>query len=148
MRPTRSVLVVAALFTVPLHGCSHIGPRIEEFAPARGPEGVRAQVELADNNLSGELLAVRDDGLLLRVAAPGDDPTVDQPLILVPYSLIEEASFAQLTPRSMIAEGERPNEKVTERLRLLSRFPQGLSDELIKGLLAAYGQQELEVLGP
>ena len=64
-----------------------------------------------------------------------------QGVALVRYVIIESVVFAQTGIH--IEGGRPPAAKAREKLRLLSRFPQGLSPELLKALLETRGQSEV-----
>lgn len=131
MRGTTLVLVAL------LAGC-RLGTTLPEFVPARSPEGVRTTLRLRAGRVEGELLAVVDTALVLRRFA--DTP----PIVLVPYRAIVAGAFHQV--RASLEGGHPPRAADRERLRLVSRFPQGLSPELWQRLLAGYGQAEPVVL--
>lgn len=118
--------------------CS-VGPRAEKFAPARGPGGAEVRLELGrEKRLAvGELIAIQDTALLIRRD-----------------SVIELVSLASIRRGAATASGSRavfsrkPTPATRERLRLLSRYPNGVTPELLRQLLDAYGQAELTVLAP
>jgi hypothetical protein len=85
----------------------------------------------------GELIAVQDTALLIREG-----------------SVIELVPLARIGGGAATASGSRatfsrkPTRATRERLRLLSRYPNGVTPELLRQLLDAYGQAELTVLAP
>ena len=115
-----------------LAGCS-FGQTAAKFEPARGPRGISATITTrAWKNVVVEVVEFGDESLLVDSA---------QGVARVPYAIIESAVFAQT---GIHVEGGRPPAaKVREKLRLLSRFPQGLSPELLRGLLETRGQSEV-----
>src|SRR5688500_15256703 len=128
----RSLSALLAGFLLMTAGCS-VGPRIETFPPARGPAGIDASLQLENGLLlKGELLAVEETSLVL---LNGTEVT------RVPYAAIRTGKF----PRTGVALADRtlPAAPVRERLRLVSRFPQGLGPDLLAALLAAYGQPSI-----
>lgn len=99
-------------------GCV-IGPRAMDHPMMQTGGGVPYEVRLSGppvRSVSGELLAVTDTGVWLLV---NQSPT------WVPYTL---------------AVNGAPPDTTRERLRLESRFPQGLNAEILRKLLNAYGQ--------
>lgn len=117
-----------------LAGC-HVGPRPKTFPPALGPEGVAARLVTHSNRkLSGELLVVQDTALIVR----GRDS-----LYFVPVAAIKQGTFHQLTEAAIRRGVFVRKEAGRAQLLLVSRFPQGLSDERLQALLAAYGQHAL-----
>ena len=113
----------------------HVGTRASSFAPAVDPEGVSAQIVTHAGTFDAELLAVSDTGLLL---------LRNRTLVLARYAVIREATFQQVA--ETVERGVAPDSATRERLRLISRFPQGVSRERLRALLAAYGQPAVEVL--
>ena len=53
-----------ALLCIALAGCG-TGTSVSEFLPALGPAGVRAELDAPSSVHRGELLEVREDGLLI-----------------------------------------------------------------------------------
>lgn len=139
-----------ALAVVGLAACQ-AGMTVERFEPASSPNGVTAQLTTADGALTGELIEVRASGLLILtgVGGPAGQPPggATATLRLVPFSAVRASSFPQLGGVS-IRDGQTPAGAVRERLRLVSRFPHGLSPELLKQLLARYGQTEVAGVRP
>jgi hypothetical protein len=126
----RKRIVVLLLATV-IASC-HVGPRTARFKPAQEPAGVHAIVELDRGaRLEGELLAVDETALMM---------LNESRVTRVRYASIRRATFAQtrikVREHVIAAESRDP-------LRLLSRFPQGVSPALLNSLLAAYGQTEI-----
>jgi hypothetical protein len=124
----------ATLAAVALVAC-HVGTRASSFAPAIDPEGVFAQIVTHGETFEAELLAVSDTSLLLLRS---------RTVVLASYAVIREATFQQVP--GTVERGVAPDSATRERLRLISRFPQGVSREQLRTLLAAYGQSALDVL--
>ena len=118
------VLVFLTLLLV--SACTY-GAREADFAR---PGGEIVTLDLGAGEVGGELLAVRADGLVLRTDA----------LIEVPWVMIRSASFERIGPIRW-PERSKPAPDALERLRLVSRFPQGLDIDLSRRLLDAYGQE-------
>jgi hypothetical protein len=85
-------------------------------------------------DINGELIEVRDGGVVLLTAASGK-------LRFVAYSEVRSSNFERLG--HLIEGGRTPDPSTRERLRLVSRFPQGMSPEVLQTLLKAAGQTEL-----
>ncbi|HVT45354.1 MAG TPA: hypothetical protein VMT00_13295 [Thermoanaerobaculia bacterium] len=112
-----------------------VGPRVGDFKPAYSPAGIEVTLNLeGESTLKGELLEVRDSGLVM---------LNDNEVILISYASIRRGGLAQTGIR--IGEGKPPARAAREQLRLLSRYPQGLSPELLASLLSAYGQEKLTI---
>lgn len=112
----------------------HLGGRVDGFAPATQPAGVAVTLWLRGGAMGqGELLAVQDTALVV---------LAQDTVTLVPYRVLAAGRFSQVgelteTPLTMDFAG---------KLRLVSRFPQGLTPEMLTRLLAAYGQSTLKVM--
>ncbi len=99
------------------------------------------RVQTTQGQLSGELIEVRDTGIVV---------LTDRKLRLLSYTAILSASPDQTEfgyPFS-IERQTAPKPDVREYLRLRSRFPQGLTPELMRQLLDVYGQTELAGVTP
>ena len=115
-------------------GCS-IGMTAKKYRPAQAPQGVIVHVDSARGKFSGELIEVRVDSGIVLLA--------DQKLRLLRYTEILSSSVDQTSSRYAPSNRTAPKPDVQAQLRLLSRFPQGLTPELMGQLLNAYGQTEL-----
>lgn len=127
----RSILLSGMVL---LGACSH-GPSLQKFEPAHAPGGIEADLRLAHAQVRGELLAVQDTALIVL--------SDERKIVLVPVSKVKLGNFGDLG--TLIGDW-KPGRDTMERLRLLSRFPAGLTPELRGRLLAAYGQTEVEIV--
>jgi len=117
---------------VVLAGC-YFGQTAAKFEPALGPRGVATTITSAGRTVvSGELIEVGDTSLLVDTAPA---------IVRVPYDVIRHAAFAQTGIH--LDDGRAPAASTRDKLRLLSRFPQGLSPALLQALLEARGQAEV-----
>lgn len=125
----RQVATVAAVLSTV--ACAY-GPKVMSFDPATGPRGVSTTFIAASGDVrTGELLEVRETGLLI-----GGEKSI----FFVPYEALQSATFKDM---SLKVGGRRaPSAKQLSTLRLVSRFPQGLSPPLLQQLLEARGQSE------
>ncbi len=129
MRPLSGVLILGVALA-----CS-VGPRPQQFPPAREPGGATIQLRLRDKRVvTGELLAVQDSGFLVL------DSTR---ILLVPNRAVRSGS---LVTGGGAAFAGKPLGGTREHLRMLSRYPSGVSSELLAGLLAAYGRDSVETV--
>jgi hypothetical protein len=109
-----------------------VGPSTRTFTPAKRPQGIEADLRLKGARVQGELLEVQDTALLVLRA---------DRVVLVPLRVIKAGRFRNggaLVWNGQASRGTLP------RLRLLSRFPAGLTPEVRARLLALYGQTEPE----
>jgi hypothetical protein len=115
--------------------CS-VGPKPENVLPAHDPAGatVGLQVRIGSSRrvVTGELLAVEDSGLLVR------DTTR---IVLVRNRALRSGTL--LASGVGLSFSGKPDNYTSERLRLLSRYPAGVSPDLLRRLLAAYGHDSL-----
>lgn len=125
----RIVRVLA--LSLSLAACT-MGGDVSEHPTALSPKGVH--VDLGSPDLTGELLAVERDALLVRT--PGDE------LLRIPFGAVKYAELADDTRIKL-----PPDADGRERLRLLSRYPQGVSSDLLARLLTAYGRDSVAVVG-
>jgi hypothetical protein len=119
-----------------------VGPSADGLAPAQTGRGVDIVVTPLETpegptygHIRAELLAVRDDALLLQMGL----------ITLVPYASIVRAEVEGLE-RLSFGDGQPPTDAKRQELRLLSRYPQGVSDDLLRRLLDAYDQDELHTI--
>jgi hypothetical protein len=151
------------LLCLAIAGC-HAGPQIESFEQARHPEGITTTIELRGGiaereRVEGELLEVREDGLLLNTREAREGGVVKRHLVFVPYTAMEDVGLEKLNLSVLGKKDYWPDDDTSpdmspkrrkhdrEQLRLLSRFPQGLSRPLLDELLAAEGQTTVDVIG-
>jgi hypothetical protein len=111
------------------------GPHVGSFGPANSPSGVATTLRVRPNTVTAELLEVRDSGL---VVLNGRTVT------FVPYHAIDVGTFKQRGV--VLMDGKSPSKDERNELRLVSRFPQGLTPETERRLLDAYRQSSIVVL--
>jgi len=112
----------------------HLGGRVDRFAPAKQPAGVAVMLWLRGGaTQQGELLAVQDTALVV---------LAQDTVTLVPYRVLQAGRFSQVGELTETP----PTTDFAGRLRLVSRFPQGLTPEMLTRLLAAYEQSTLKVM--
>ena len=129
MRAALAVTLLAAI------GC-YTGPSASNFAPAQGPRGVAVdlQIERRGGRVRGELLELQDQLLLVL----RDSSRV----VIVPIRAVDVGSFTRVG--QLIENGTTTH---VDQIRLLSRYPAGLSPEVRARLLAAYGQTQPDTVG-
>ena len=143
MRHVYNLLAIAAAA-----GCTY-GVTDRTFVPARSPYGVQTQVITHRIELRGELIETRDSGLVVLstwTKLPTEDKRLavqERTLRFLPFRSINQATFDQLGPRYRIVGGRPPTVEVLDRLRLVSRFPYGMSPQILAELLNETGQSSL-----
>jgi hypothetical protein len=128
----RSFVLIAALCPV---ACFYVGPSAASFPLASSPNGATVYVQTASQAAAGELLAVRDDGIVIQNGSR---------LAFVPYANLRSAKVVELSDHS-IGAGAPPLDKRAQ-LNAVSRYPQGIGAALQQKLLSQAGQTEIEVL--
>ena len=131
-------------------GTVEAGTILDKFPLAHGPQGVIVRITTDRRSLAGELIAVQNDGIIVSgsvmvgsMAGQRRIVKLDQKLRLFPYNTIDASDFEKASLRNAIKKRRTPSSEVHARLRLLSRFPQGLSPTLLKQLLRVHGQTAL-----
>jgi hypothetical protein len=129
MRAQTHLLLVAALVA---GGCiKTVGKGPEAFPVANSPAGVAAGVSVRSGGMIvGELLEVRDTALVLLRGTE---------VVLVPNVLILNVRFQGSNLRT---QSVTPAEFVGSGLRLLARYPSGISPTVMAALLSASGRSE------
>ena len=143
------LLSLQPLLLLIITGCS-TSVEVKDFKPAQTPQGIEMELSLNGDVLDGqkvkgELLAVRDDGVLLNVADYPDSAGAGNTIVLIPFWMMDRAKLEQMGSAKVESQGEEANKMYLARLRLVSRFTQGLSDELLAELLMKMGQEEVVV---
>ncbi len=127
--------VLGALCALAIGACSW-GTRPSGFAPALGPVGalvtIRVRGEQADRR--GELFTADSLGLTLR----------GERLVRVAWERLDAMDVDKMGPNYDVRAGESPSREKRARIALVSRFPQGLSGELLSRVLTALNQGALE----
>ena len=122
----------ASLFALACVACV-VGQHIDTFEPANGPAGgtVTLTTNVKPIGYLGELLAVEDSALLL---------VRNDTLMRVPSSLIRSIDAPYGGGSGKLDKHQR------EKLRLISRYPKGVTPDLEQRLLAAYHQPRVKVV--
>ena len=136
-------LGLAAVF---LSAC-HLGPQIKDLDLANNPEGATVEVQVlpAEGHgklkFEGELLEIRDDGIVFSGTGAADGEDV---LIFVAWSRAARVRATEFGGyRAEVGRSLEWSDDTKERFRLISRFPQGISPEIMDGLLAAHNQGQV-----
>lgn len=132
----RSAYVVLALALFPLAACFNVGTRAENFKVASEPNGAMAHITSSVGEISGELLAIHDDGVIILSSAGME---------LVPYASIHSLHLDQLDG-SYGLSGDAPVAARRDRLAAVSRYPQGIDARLQQRLLTQLHQPALLVV--
>ena len=126
--------IVLLLFALLMTSCA-IGPRLSSFRPARFPQGAWIRIHTpAKEKFTVELVEVRSNGMVVES---------NSKLCLVRYTDITKARVVDLDSTYGLSGGKEPGAIVSGNLKLVSRFPQGMSPDVLQQLLVLYGQTEL-----
>ena len=127
---TRGVAVLAALLVT----ACYFGPKLADFPAATQPVGADVKLVRRGWSLAGELVAVRDTAVLVRQ---------DRHLVLVPWRRVTAVVVPKMG--EFMIGGRPPRREVRDRLRRVSRFPQDMTPEVERALLATLGRDSVEV---
>jgi hypothetical protein len=133
MQRVTSALALAAAASLTLSCVKDYGMTSNKFVPALKPEGVVIAIETTGQRFSGELLEVGDAGVVI----------LDSAVRLVPYDIIVSSQVKQVGHGYEIRKRRPPDPDVRERLRLLSRYPYGITPDVLRELMNAHGQTDL-----
>lgn len=125
--------VVAAISIVMVSACT-IGKSAKDFDIAVVPRGTLVRVSSGSAQYTGELVVVRDNGLV--VAGGGR-------MILFPFGSMNGMVATELGNAYRLAPREKPSGEKLERLRLVSRFPQGMNADVERRFLAVLKQDAI-----
>ena len=122
----------------------HVGPQIDQIHAARLPAGASVLIEIAQSstkkkrNYEGELLEVRDDGL---VVALRSDSIRDTHIAFVPWNIVSRV-------KAITLPGIQSSTRriAIKKFRIVSRYPQGLSPELLDRLLVSFDQKAIDII--
>jgi hypothetical protein len=117
-------------------GC-YLGPKAEIPSLAYRPAGTTITMETAGGEITGELLAVRPGEFIVLVPRPDR-------LLIVPTTAIRSGDA------TLVGMFQAPDLEggTLERLRRVSRYPQGIDEELEGSLLRGYGLARMERVDP
>ena len=140
------IKVGLSLAVLSLSAC-HVGPQIKDLELANNPEGATVEVQVLPAagrdklKFEGELLEIRDDGIVF--SGTSADDAADE-VIFVAWNRAARVRATEFGGyRAEIGRSLEWSAETKERFRLISRFPQGISPEIMDGLLAAHRQEEL-----
>ena len=130
-------IFIALLVVTGITACK-FGKNAANLPVATSPRGVTASLILPTRTLSVELIEIRDDAMVVQEN--------QRQLLLVPYRLIRSFTPKDLPGAYTLRLGEQPVGEKRSRLQAVSHFPQGMTPEIQRKVLAAAGQRELVVV--
>lgn len=128
------LLNAAAMISLLTVSACSIGKSGKDLDLATQPGGAIVSVLLQGVRVPGELIAVRDDGVVI---------TARNQLSFFPYASLGGITIKGLGADYQLSPGERPSREKLGRLRLASHFPHGLTPEIERQLLAQLGQSAI-----
>lgn len=128
-----SLVAAAALGTT---GCVR-GANPARMPFAQQPVGAQVTLQARSARYVGELLEVRNDGLVLM------EPKGR--ILFAPFSVVRRLTANKLGDAFGLTAG-MPNADRIARLRSISHFPQGMTPDIQKRLLALMAQPEITVV--
>jgi len=120
-----------------LAGCQ-IGGNASDYFEARNVRGVIVQIDTPKWHTDGELLSVRDDGIIAFLR--------DGRVALIPWSSTTRAYVKGLGVGYQYGSRIPPTAQAKKNLTLMSHFPQGMTPEIQARFLASKGQTQLVML--
>lgn len=125
-----------AIPTLIISACT-FGKSGKDLAVASTPGGAKVTLTSGGERFSGELVALRDDGLVV---------SAQKRLLFVPFSSLAAFAVHDLNIDYQLSARERPSLEKRSRLSSISQFPQGLTPEIERQLLAQLGQAAIETI--
>ncbi len=136
-------------FLVLLGGCA-VGPRIEKLEEPRHPFGANVALEVTQPGTSGrqkyegELIEVREDGLVFALRALASRPSR---VTFVPWMNVYSVTATELPGRTSKRNKSKGHKQESiDKMRIVSRYPQGLSADLMQRLLVSFDQETIDTL--
>jgi hypothetical protein len=129
-------LVAGACFG--LMACAH-GQNAAEWPIATVGQGATVMVFTGRGSMEGELLAVKDDGYVLRRRS-------DRKIALVPFRAVTRINASGLDLDFQLKGNAAAPASTRAKLAAISHFPQGMTPEIQAKVLAAAGQTEIVVI--
>lgn len=134
MRAMRWAGTVAATLIV----CACVsGKSAADLRLATSPNGARVYLTVPSGSLNGELLEVQRDAAVIQKP--------DGQIVLAKFGLISRIAAVELGNDYVASGAELTNGK-SDRFRIISHFPQGMTDAIRSRMLAAAGQSDVVVV--
>jgi len=127
------------LFVIGMAMACSVGTRVQRFPPARDPGGATIRLRVHDWRgswvLTAELLAVQDGGLLVRDSSA---------ILFVSNQAVRQGEV--VARGGSVSFAGKSTGGTRRRLRLLSRYPGGMSADVLNSLLSAYGRDSVQTV--
>jgi hypothetical protein len=130
----KSRMILIALFSVvAVTGCV-FGKSAAKLPVATSPRGVVASLLLPTGRISGELIEIGDEGMVVQENT--------RRILFIPYRVIRSFVPKDLPDAYRLRLGERPAGDKRSRLQSVSHFPQGMTPDIKRKVLEAAGQSD------
>ena len=143
----RTLALLGSMLASVLVSACRFGTTPREIDWVVSPEGARIALRVVGEpqDRVGELLAVSDTDVVMRSAPLAEGVVLRSPTITrVAWSRVYAIDVDQLGGTYDVMRGQRVTDGERRKLSLISRFPQGISQELLTRLLAANKQAAIE----
>jgi hypothetical protein len=131
-----NALRLLAVATLVLTTACALGTTGGALPVANRPGGATAVLETSSGRITGELLAVQDDGVVIG----------GRTIMFAPFSALRRFSIDDMSGDYTLRPLEIPNADKLARLRSVSHFPQGMTPAFRKQLLEHAAQPEIVVI--
>lgn len=131
--------LVVPFLTFAMFSACQVGPSADGIRTLGTGEGITIQLTRTSSSIARyfELLAADADGIYVRsLESPGRN------LYRFSYDRIARAQFQGL--RRLNFRSGKPDSRRIREIQLVSRYPQGMTDELRDALLLAYEQEAFQ----
>lgn len=129
----RLLRIAATISMLTMSACT-VGKSYARLPLAFQPGGAQVVAMSQGASITGELVAVRDDGVIL---------SAQRQLSFIPFASLGGLVVHQLGRNFQLSPRENPSRDKLGRLRSVSHFPQGLTPDIERQLLAQLGQNAI-----
>lgn len=131
----RGIATALALITI-ASGCT-FGRSGKDLVVATGPGGATISAAVPQGTVTGELVTLREHGLIVRSGTQ---------LRFLPYGIITRLTVSELGPDYAVSAQGGMTAQKKAKLRLVSRFPQGMTPQVEREFLAKLGQSAIDTV--
>ena len=130
----RMINIMLLAVVVGLPACT-FGKNAAKWRIATQPMGATVKLQWTSGASTGELLEVRDDGVVIMRS--------DGKLVLAPYAALSRLEAVDLGSGYFVGGGASPEATTRRKFTMVSHFPQGMSPAILTTLLRNSQQSEL-----
>ena len=129
--------IATTLAVIAIVGGCTVGKSGKNLMVATGPAGASINAAVPQGAVTGELVTLREHGLIVRSGAQ---------LRFLPYGIITRMTVSELGPNYAVSAQSGMTAQKKARLRLVSRFPQGMTPEIEREFLVKLGQSAIDTV--